>query len=82
MTMNEVGGNRPEESQMNMTQDREIAPIVELSDAELDAVAGGQVIVGGLIAVLAQVAANVAALNVTGGNFSQTTGGQTITITG
>ena len=67
---------------MNMTQDREIAPIVELSDAELDAVAGGQVIVGGLIAVLAQVAANVAALNVTGGNFSQTTGGQTITITG
>jgi hypothetical protein len=67
---------------MNAVQDREITTVTELSEAELDAVGGGQVIVGGLIAVLAQVAANVAALNVTGGNFSQTTGDQTIRITG
>jgi hypothetical protein len=56
------------------------APMVELSDAELDAVAGGLTIVGGLVAVIAQVAANVAALNVTLGNFSQETGDQTIVI--
>jgi hypothetical protein len=53
---------------------------IELSDAELDSVHGGQTIVGGLIAVLAQVSANVAALNVTGGNFSQRTGDQVIAI--
>jgi len=55
---------------------------VELTDAELDAVTGGQVVVGGLIGVLAQVAANVAALNVTAGSFSQSTGDQSINITG
>ena len=53
---------------------------VELTEAELDAVGGGQTIVGGLIAVLAQVSANVAALNVTVGDFSQQTGSQTIQI--
>jgi len=65
-----------------MTPDTRIAPLVELSEAELDAVGGGQVVVGGLAAVLAQVALNVAALNVTGGDFSQTTGDQTIFIGG
>ena len=54
---------------------------VELTEAELDAVGGGQTIVGGALAVLAQAALNIAALNVTGDNFSQQTGNQTITIT-
>jgi hypothetical protein len=63
-----------------MIRETEIAPIVELSEAELDAVYGGQTIVGGLLAVIAQVSANVAALNVTVGDFSQTTGGQFIQI--
>jgi hypothetical protein len=65
-----------------MTPDTKIALPVELSEAEIDAVGGGQVVVGGAIALLAQVAANVAALNVTGGNFSKTTGDQTIVISG
>jgi len=65
-----------------MTPDTKIAPLVELSEAEIDAVGGGQTIVGGAIAVLAQAALNIAALNVTGGNFSQETGKQTITIGG
>jgi hypothetical protein len=63
-----------------MRPDAEIATVVELSEAELDAVAGGQTIVGGLAAVLLQVAANAAIANVTVGNFSQTTGNQSITI--
>jgi len=65
-----------------MTPDTKIVPLVELSEAELDAVGGGQVVVGGALAVLAQAALNIAALNVTGGNFSQATGDQTITIRG
>jgi hypothetical protein len=65
-----------------MTPDTKIAPLVEMSEAEIEAVGGGQIIVGGLVAVLAQVAANVAALNLTGGDFSQSTGDQTITIGG
>jgi hypothetical protein len=65
-----------------MTPDIKIAPLAELSEAEIDAVGGGQIVVGGLAAVLAQVGLNVAALNVTGGNFSQATGDQTITIGG
>lgn len=63
-----------------MTPDTEIAPPFELSDAELDAVGGGLTIVGGLAAVLLQIAANAAVANVTVGNFSQTTGDQSITI--
>jgi len=63
-----------------MTPDTKIAPLVELSEAEVDAVGGGQTVVGGLLAVIAQVGANVAALNVTLGDFSQKTGDQTITI--
>ena len=65
-----------------MTPDTTIAPLAELSEAELDAVGGGQSIVGGLAAVLAQVAANAAIANVTVGDFSQETGKQTISITG
>ena len=65
-----------------MTPDTKIAPLVELSEAEIDTVGGGQVLVGGLVAVLAQVAANAAVANVTFGNFSQETGKQTITIGG
>jgi hypothetical protein len=59
----------------------DIAPLVELSDAEVDAVCGGQTsIIAGLANVFANVAANVAALNVTVGSFSQTTGAQSISI--
>jgi hypothetical protein len=60
----------------------ETAPLIELSEVELDAVCGGQTVVGGLLAVLAQVAANAAVANVTVGDFTQTTGSQTIRITG
>jgi len=63
------------------TEIREIEPLVELSEAELDAVSGGETVVGGLLAVIAQAGLNIAALNVTVGNFSQTTGGQSISIT-
>jgi len=63
-----------------MTPDTKLVQLVELSEAEIDAVGGGQVVVGGLLAVLAQVSANVAAANVTVGDFSQTTGNQTIQI--
>jgi hypothetical protein len=60
---------------------KQSAPL-ELSDGDLDAVCGGQVVVGGLAAVLAQVALNAAVANVTLGNFNQRTGDQTILITG
>jgi len=63
-----------------MTPDTKLVQLVELSEAEIDAVGGGQVVVGGLLAVLAQVSANVAVANVTVGDFSQTTGNQTIQI--
>ena len=63
-----------------MTPDTEIAPLVELSDAEIDAVSGGQTIA--LLNVIAQVGANVAAANVVVGNLNQTTGDQTVTIGG
>jgi len=63
------------------TEIRKIEPLVELSEAELDAVSGGETVVGGLAAVLLQVAANAAVANVTLlGNFSQSTGNQSITI--
>jgi len=65
-----------------MTPDTKIAPLAELSEAELDAVGGGQTIVGGLAAVLLQLSANAAVANVTVGDFSQTTGDQTIRIGG
>jgi len=63
-----------------MTPDTKIALPVELSEAEIDAVGGGQTIVGGLAAVILQLSANAAVGNVTVGNFSQTTGDQTIAI--
>ena len=65
-----------------MTPDTKIVPLVELSESEIDAVSGGQTVVGGLAAVLLQTSANLAIANVTVGDFSQTTGDQTITITG
>ena len=61
-------------------KDAKIAPLVELSKAEIDAVSGGQTVVGGLLAVIAQAGVNAAVANVTVGNFSQQTGNQTITI--
>jgi len=63
-----------------MTPDTKIALPVELSEAEIDAVGGGQTIVGGLAAVLLQLSANAAIANVTVGDFNQTTGAQTIAI--
>ena len=63
-----------------MTPATKIAPLAELSEAEIDAVGGGQTVVGGLAAVLLQIGANVGIANVTVGNFSQQTGDQTIRI--
>jgi len=61
--------------------DTKSASLIELSEAEIDAVGGGQTtVVGGLAAVLLQISANAALLNVTGGNFTQTTGDQAIQI--
>lgn len=59
-----------------MTLDTEVAPLVELSDAEVDAVGGGQTIAIGNVIV--QAAVNVAALNVVGGDLNQTIGNQTV----
>jgi hypothetical protein len=63
-----------------MMPEKRIVPMVELSEADLDAVYGGQTVVGGLIAILAQISANAAVANVTLGNFSQSTGDQVIMI--
>ena len=63
-----------------MTLNTEIVPFVELSDAEIDAVSGGQTIA--LLNVIAQVSANVAAANLVAGILNQTTGDQTVTIGG
>lgn len=63
-----------------MALDTEIVPLAELSDAEVDAVGGGQTFA--LLNVIAQVGANVAVGNVVLGDLNQTTGDQTVNFGG
>ena len=54
-----------------MTPDKKTAPLAELSEAEIDAVGGGQTVVDHLAAVLAQVATSVPELATANTVFTQ-----------